>query len=167
MKIINEKGKLFGIINVVDLMALVAVIAVIGGVAWKIFAPTVTEAVSPQVLMTTTVVVKSTSPELVAELERNSQIGKSLVSGNEYVDAEIISMELSDTIMQATTYEGEIINTPHPINKDVTFVIESYVSKNTPVPKIATQEIRAGRTMIVKTNDFEMNANIISVVIEE
>ena len=38
MKIINEKGKLFGIINVVDLLVLVAAIAVVAGVGYKLFA---------------------------------------------------------------------------------------------------------------------------------
>ena len=35
MKIINEKGKLFGIINVVDLLVLVAAIAVVAGVGYS------------------------------------------------------------------------------------------------------------------------------------
>lgn len=35
MKIINEKGKLFGIINVVDLLVLVAAIAVVAGVGYQ------------------------------------------------------------------------------------------------------------------------------------
>ena len=32
--------------------------------------------------------------------------------------------------------------------------------KDTASPSIGTQEIRAGRTMIVKTNDFETTGNI-------
>ena len=39
MKIINEKGKLFGLINIVDLLVLVAAIAVVAGVGYKLFAP--------------------------------------------------------------------------------------------------------------------------------
>ncbi|MGE4547983.1 MAG: DUF4330 family protein, partial [Intestinibacillus sp.] len=34
MKILSEKGKLFGLINIVDLFVLVAVIAVVGGIGW-------------------------------------------------------------------------------------------------------------------------------------
>ena len=43
MKIINEKGKLFGIINVVDLLVLVAAIAVVAGVGYKLFAKQIKE----------------------------------------------------------------------------------------------------------------------------
>ena len=39
MKIINEKGKLFGVINVVDLLVLLAVIAVVIGVGYKLLPP--------------------------------------------------------------------------------------------------------------------------------
>ena len=49
MKIINEKGKLFGIINVVDLLVLVAAIAVVAGVGYKLFAKQIKEVASPQV----------------------------------------------------------------------------------------------------------------------
>ena len=47
MKIINEKGKLFGIINVVDLLVLVAAIAVVAGVGYKLFAQQIKEVASP------------------------------------------------------------------------------------------------------------------------
>ena len=38
MKLINEKGKLFGIINVVDLIIVVMVIAMVGAVATNMVA---------------------------------------------------------------------------------------------------------------------------------
>ena len=37
MKIINEKGKLFGLINIVDLLVLIAAVAVAAGVGYKLF----------------------------------------------------------------------------------------------------------------------------------
>ena len=46
-------------------------------------------------------------------------------------------------------------------------MIEAPVRKDTPAPKIGTQEVRMGRTFILKTNDFETNANIELVVMGE
>ena len=54
MKIINEKGKLFGIINVVDLLVLVAAIAVVAGVGYKLFAKQIKEARLRRYLLPTT-----------------------------------------------------------------------------------------------------------------
>ena len=36
MKIINEKGKLFGLINIVDLLVLIAAVAVAAGVGYAV-----------------------------------------------------------------------------------------------------------------------------------
>ena len=46
MKIINEKGKLFGIINLVDLLVLLLVIAVVAVVGIKLFGTKAVEVVS-------------------------------------------------------------------------------------------------------------------------
>ena len=65
MKIINEKGKLFGVINVVDLLVLLAAIAVIAGVGYKLFAPQIASVAARQVPMTVTVRVLGATPFLV------------------------------------------------------------------------------------------------------
>ena len=62
MKIINEKGKLFGVVNIVDLLVLLAVIAVAAGVGYKLFAPQIVEATSKQVPMTVVVRVRGATP---------------------------------------------------------------------------------------------------------
>ena len=143
MKIINEKGKLFGLINIVDLLVLIAAVAVAAGVGYKLFAPQIKESVQPQVELTAIVRVRGATPFLVTEVERNSQVGKQLVSGNSYVTA------------------------VDPDKKDIVFTIKTTVPKGTATPSIGTQEVRAGRTFIVKTNDFETSGNIDSVDIAE
>lgn len=163
MKIINEKGKLFGLINVVDLLVLIAAIAIVGGIGWKLFAAPVAEAVSPQVEMTSVMRIRGATPFLVSELSRNDQTGKKLVSGNDFVDATIAHMEIQDYIQQVTTADGRIVNALDPSKKDVVVIVKSKVTKGTPTPKIGTQEVRAGRTFILKTDDFETTANIDSV----
>ena len=109
MKIINEKGKLFGIINVVDLLVLVAAIAVVAGVGYKLFAKQIKEVASPQVSLTMTVRVRGATPFLVNEVQRNSQVGKSLVNGNSYVNAQITDMKIDDYNQQVTTADGRIV----------------------------------------------------------
>lgn len=166
MKIINEKGKLFGIINVVDLLALLALLAVIGGVGYKLFANRITDAVSPKVDITTTILVRGAQPYLVEELQRNSPVGKPMVNGTAFLeDASIESMEFSDYVQQLSTSDGRLVDFIDGRRKDVTFVIRGKVAKDSAVLKIGSQEVRAGRTFYVKTNDFEVAGNIISVVV--
>lgn len=169
MKVLNEKGKLFGVINIIDLLVLIAVIAVIGGIGWKLFAPAVKEVTSKQVEMTTVMRVRGATPFLVTELQRegNDQVGKALVSGNDYVNAKIESVEITDYVQQIPTADGRIANALDPSKKDVVIVVKSQVAAGTPTPKIGTQEVRAGRTFIIKTNNFETTANIDSVDFNE
>ena len=160
MKIINEKGKLFGVINVVDLLVLLAVIAVVIGVGYKLFAPQIADATATQVPMTVTVRVRGATPFLVEEVQRNSQVGKQIVSGNSYTNAVITDMQIEDYVQQVTTADGSIVNALDPSKKDLVFTIETTVPEGTAAPSIGTQEVRAGRTFIVKTNDFETTGNI-------
>nr|WP_295949332.1 DUF4330 domain-containing protein [uncultured Agathobaculum sp.] len=160
MKIINEKGKLFGVINVVDLLVLLAVIAVVIGVGYKLFAPQIADATATQVPMTVTVRVRGATPFLVEEVQRNSQVGKQIVSGNSYTNAVITDMQIEDYVQQVTTADGRIVDALDGTKKDLVFTIETTVPEGTASPTIGTQEVRAGRTFIVKTNDFETTGNI-------
>ena len=110
MKIINEKGKLFGLINIVDLLVLIAAVAVAAGVGYKLFAPQIKESVQPQVELTAIVRVRGATPFLVTEVERNSQVGKQLVSGNSYVNGTIEDMKIEDYAQQVTTADGHRIH---------------------------------------------------------
>ena len=168
MKLIDKKGKLFGVINVVDLLAALAVLLVVGGVCWKLFAPKVSEVVAPQVTMTTTLRVRGASVAMVAQLEKSSPVGKKLVSGNDYVaDTEVMSMAVEPYVIQVETADGRIVSAADPEKQDIVLVVTSKVSKDTPVPKIANQEVRCGRTFTFKTNDFETYANIEAVDFSE
>ena len=104
---------------------------------------------------------------LVTEVERNSQVGKQLVSGNSYVNGTIEDMKIEDYAQQVTTADGRIVTAVDPDKKDIVFTIKTTVPKGTATPSIGTQEVRAGRTFIVKTNDFETSGNIDSVDIAD
>lgn len=166
MKLITKEGKLFGIINIVDLMVLILVIALTAGIGYKLFAPKVREVASPTVTMTTICRIRGATSFMQDELNRNDQTGKKLVSGNDYVDATIESITMEDYIVQSITDEGIIVDSLDPTKKDVIVTIKSKVAKDTPTPKIGNQEVRAGRTLILKTNDFETVANIDAVIFE-
>lgn len=167
MKVINEKGKLFGVINIVDLLVLLAAIAVVAGVGYKLFAPKIADVTAKQVELTMVVRVRGATPFLQDEVERNSQVGKKLVSGNSYVNAEIVDMTVEDYVQQVTTADGRIVDALDGTKKDLVFTVKTTVPDGTPSPSIGTQEVRAGRTFILKTNDFETTGNIDSVDIAD
>ena len=85
MKIINEKGKLFGLINIVDLIIILALLAVIGAVGVKLLAKPVGETISPKSEMIVTMRVRGAMLYFTAEIMK-IEPGEKLVSGNSYVE---------------------------------------------------------------------------------
>ena len=160
MKIVNEKGKLFGIINVVDLLILLVIVAVAGGVFWQLLGTQVANKVAPQVDLITEVVVIGMPPRILTEVERQDLIGEQIVAGNEYLSATIEDVKIEDYITQVTTDDGRIVDATDPSKKDVVFTIKTKVAADTASPKIGSQEIRAGKTYIVKTQTFECSGTI-------
>lgn len=164
MKIINEKGKLFGIINVVDLICILIVLLLVIGVGWKLLGDKVQETVSPTTTMTTTLRIRGAQSYLIDELEKHDITGDQLVAGNDYVPgAYVKSVEFIPYVTQATTDEGVIVDAEDPTKMDVIVIVESEISSTTPILKIGTQEVRAGRTFTIKTRYFETAASIESV----
>ena len=165
MKIVNEKGKLFGIINVVDLVILLAVVVVVGAIIWQVFGNRVTDAVSKQEEVTIVVSIAGSHPDLVEEVLRQDLVGEQIVSGNEYVNAYITNVWLEDYVMQIPTADGTIVDATDPTQKTIYIEIKSQVAAGTASPSICSQELRAGRTYIVKTQTFECSGIIYYVQI--
>ncbi|MBQ5797147.1 MAG: DUF4330 domain-containing protein, partial [Firmicutes bacterium] len=121
MKLINEKGKLFGIINVVDLIIVVMVIAMVGAVATMVLGDQVTQAVSPQVEATAEIEIIGAAPRLYNEVLRQELVGEKMVSGNTYLDATVEDVWLEDYVTQAVTDNGTIVDAKDPTKKKVVF----------------------------------------------
>jgi hypothetical protein len=155
MKLIDEKGKLLGLINVVDLIAVVAVIAVIGAIAVQLLGAKVTDVVSEKVDCYAEVAIIGAAPRIFEEAIRQDLTGERLVSGNEYLEGTVEDLWLEDYWMQAITADGRIVDAKDPTKKTIVVLIRATVPKGTASPKIGSQELRAGRTYIVKTQTFE------------
>lgn len=167
MKLVNEKGKLFGIINVVDLLVLLAVICVVGAIVWQLLGAKVNDAISEQSELTMVVAIAGAHPDLVDEVMRQDLEGEKIVTGNQYLDAYVSRVWTEDYVKQIETYDGNIVDGTDPTKSDIMVEIKSTVAKGTPSPKIGSQEIRAGRTYIVKTQTFECSGTIYYVDIAD
>lgn len=162
MKLVNEKGKLFGIINVIDLVILLAVILVAAAAVYKFAAPTVGDVVAPKSDMYVSMRIRGAMDYLNAELLK-MQPGDKLVAGNGYIDAEIVSVESLPYLSAANTADGKFVTAADPQKYDVIVTVHSKQSKTDPILKIGTQEVRIGRGFILKTQTVEVNSIIETV----
>lgn len=158
MKLINEKGKIFGLINIVDLIVLVLIIAVAGAVCFKMFSPKANAPVESKgdQYCYVTVLAQQVVPESAADLK----VGDHLVANNEFTDAEIVSVSEAPAAQVNANAEGKSILSEHPLWKDLTVVVKEKIDPSSVILKVGGQEVRVNYPYILKTQTVECNSKI-------
>jgi hypothetical protein len=156
MKLIDERGKLFGKFNLVDLLLLLTVVAVIGGVVFAILAPTIRERTNPLVTLTFTARVRYVIPQTAENVVRQGP--GQLIAGNDFVrDARVVHVEIVPHEDSIRTADGRFEYAVDPWRVDLLFTIEARVRRG-PIIRVGTQEVRVGHGHFVKTTMYELGA---------
>lgn len=150
MKIINEKGKLFGLVNVLDLITIVLIIAVVFGVYIKFF-----KGAGDISILTSD---KTKEMEFVVRLNPNYEdyfkqlaIGDKIAENKRYLDAKITKVEIVDYYRSASDEKGNLKLTKHPYFKEALVTIKGTVVDKDPIYKLGVQEVRVGTPHFVIT----------------
>lgn len=167
MKVIDEKGKLFGKLNIIDLVVIVLIIAAVAVVGVKLLGGSGGIA-STETKLTYTVRVTAQNENIadfVAEYV-DSATGKSdqLLAGGGLLNAYVVDFWTEPTSYNVTnTYSVEVYDQQAAEAAgliDLCFVIETTVS-NTVINEVGTQEVRVGRNHIVKTAHMEFDNGVV------
>lgn len=160
MKLIDEKGKLFGKLNIVDLIVVVVIVVLIAAVAVrftssKLNANGLNPASEDQYCYVT-----AFASLQVPEVAESLKIGDHVVAGGKYTDAEIVDIKVEPAAYVGVNSEGKAVYSEHPIWKDVTVVIKEKINPSNITIKVGGQEARVGYSYIIKTQTVEANAKI-------
>ena len=163
----DEKGRLFGKINLVDLLIIVVVIIVAAVVGVK-FLGGGKSAINPsKTHITYTVLVENVQPAVYENIQAVLEEGPStLMASGELLDGQVTAVTAvphEESVTVSTTANAVVL----PVGRgllDLTFTIEANVV-NPITTELGTQEVRIGKTHIVKTDTFELvNGTIMSCV---
>ena len=161
---IDEKGRLFGKINIVDLLVILVILIGIVVVAVKFLAPGSTTAVNPpKTHVTYQVLVESVQPEVYDNIKPLVDAGDAtLMASGEYLDGKVTAVTAESHASQASvSTSGDMLLVPVGSDLlDLTFTIECNVV-NPITTEIGPQEVRIGKTHIVKTDKFELTNGVI------
>ena len=146
MKLIDEKGRLFGKINLIDLLVLVLVVAVVLAVGWKLVGRKAAASVSNNNHEITFTVLFEDQPIEVAEFAE-TQIGKQIVNNAKLVSAEITGCEAVSSIRTLG-------------HSDLSITIRATGTFSGNVWQVGSQEVRVGYEYILKTSEFELTGII-------
>lgn len=143
MKIIDEKGRLFGKLNLIDLLVILVALAAVFVLIWKLGGKKAAEnlAAKPQTVRFT-VLVQDVPEEICKFAE--TQVGASLVNNGKVLNAVITDAE----------------TVPAESGCDLYVTVDAEVSYSEYVYKVGTQEVRVGYEYILKTTAFELTGVI-------
>ena len=149
MKFIDEKGRIFGKINIFDLIVLLALIIVAGGVGYKVVKDKA-EAAGKIPTKTYIVTVKSSAmPETYSEaLKKDPRI---YYDNDQFVNAKIIDIREEPAVITVQTDDGKLIEAVSPDLKDVYIDLEVEDKQDLPDIRIGRYAVAVGGKLTVKS----------------
>lgn len=165
MKMIDEKGRLFGKINLIDLLALVLVVAVVAVAAVKFLQPGDEEKVEQGDMtgLSYTVLCRMVHKD-IAEYIVQTQTGKQLMSNGEVLEGCTIENVLQEPFYESYVTDAGVYNKVESDEYcDLVFVIAGEAPFTANAYKVGSQEVRVGKSHIVKTVDFEITGTVMAM----
>ena len=147
-------------INIIDIAVIAILLIAIAVVGIKLAGNKVQDAVANKVDCYAEVVIVGAQPRIYNEVFRQDLVGEKMVSGNEFLSSTIEDVWLEDYVTQVVTADGGTVDSVDPTQKNIVVLVKTQVSEGTASPKIGSQELRAGKTFIVKTQTFETSGVI-------
>lgn len=170
MKVIDEKGRLFGKLNVIDLLALllvaaVAVLLVVRMAKGRSTGLPTNDKDPVTVVYTVTVAnVPPESYEVVRRfVDKASDKKDRLMTGTQLLDGYVTDCVAVPHISYTTDASGQVSAVPssgEDKRLDLTFTLEATVT-NTVTNAVGSQEVRVGNSQYVKTAHFDFYGTIL------
>ena len=159
---IDEKGRLFGKINIIDLLVILIVVIAAAAVAVKLLGNSSFFAEAPQTsTVVYTVKVSCVQPEVFQAIQAYPD-DPLMAGGKLYPEAKVISVtsEPHPSSMTVSNQSGVLVLPLDDDLLDLTFTIQAEIED--PVTTlVGTQEVRIGKTHIVKTAHYELAGGVI------
>ena len=167
MKLLDEKGRLFGKINLVDLIVIVVIVAVVIGVVWKVFGDSIEEAVTADSGSTLTyeVVVTGIDNE-ICDSVMESYAGQ-MMSNGELVEGYVIDCQIEPYYVTDISDSGEFISAVSQTRSNLRFVMVATLEDGDIANTVGSQEVRIGKSHIVKTCDIELTGTVTALEVTE
>lgn len=161
----DEKGRLFGKINIVDLLVIVVIViaAVFVGMKFLGNRDNGGGIGTAKTRVVYTVLVEGVQPAVYENVRACVDAGDArLMASGELLDGSVtaVSAEAHEEHVTVSGAEGTVVLPVEEGLLDLTFTIECNVT-NTITTEIGTQEVRIGKSHIVKTDKFELTGGVV------
>lgn len=167
MSMIDKKGKIFGKLNIIDLIAILLIVAVLALIGYKLLVRSPGGLAGEGQAVVYTVEVKGVEPEVYEFIQK--QLPSQLMAANELLDASVT--DVTATPVEHDTYAMmwnanlgvETLTQVDAGTYNLVFTIEGTVKDNLS-SELGTQEIPCGQVPYCETATFELEGGIITSV---
>lgn len=159
MMFIDKKGKIFGVINIIDLFVVLAVVLLGVGYLYRDHGSEI------QVGSGKSVTVKLVCNYAFPGAEESLRVGDHLVASSSLTGAVIKDIKVEQANETAPDDKGQMVLSKNPFRKDIYLTIEATDAQISPAEIIvAGQKCRAGKEdFFVKTQTVELKATVLDV----
>jgi len=152
MKVLDEKGRLFGLINIIDLFVLLVVVALIAGGIWFVSRNSTPDTAGP----TETYYVTIKCKELDADFADYIHKGDRLYYAGGFTDVEVTDVNVEPAKIDVVRDDGTIAVTEHPEKKDIYVTVKVNSKPDDPMLWIGQLHANVGKELVLKTQYIEV-----------
>lgn len=156
---IDQKGKLFGKVNVIDFFVVLLIVVLGVGVVYKVATGGQGGALENGREIHYVVQAKDILPEVTQTLQEGDQ----LFIGDDTVQAWVEKIEDQPAKYFASTADGKLVEQESPTNKDALITIRAVVADNDKFPKLGVQVILVGWDFTIKTKTAYVKGVVVDI----
>ncbi len=160
MKLINDKGKIFGLINIIDLMVLLLVLLVAVGAVYKFTG-------TSQQAQAVTVEFQVMVPHIRPEMAEIIKVGDKMVQGNSYTPVTVKEVKLEPGYSVNVNAQGQRVESFDPYLVDIYVTNTGQTTLSSATISMGGQDIRVGKEYYVKSRDYEFKGTVVKVEVKE
>jgi hypothetical protein len=154
---LDDRGRLWGRVNIIDLVVILIVAVVLLGAGYKLLK-------AKPAAQVATVRFEVLAPSVLPQAAREIHQGDRLVAGNNLMPDKITSVQVKPAELGLSTADGTRVRARDPYLKDVYVWVQGRAPVSGGTVTMADQQIRAGANFILKTRLFESDkATILTV----
>ncbi|MCX7773907.1 MAG: DUF4330 domain-containing protein [Clostridia bacterium] len=149
MKLIDEKGRLFGKVNIFDFIILLAIVLVVGGVGYKLIQRSKEKSGQIPVKNYIVTVKCAAMPDTFSKaLEKDKRL---YYDNDGFVNAKIVAIKEVPAVIEVTTADGKLVEAESPSLNDVYVDLEVADKANEETIKIGRTTVSVGSKLNIKT----------------
>lgn len=153
----NNKGKIFGKLHILDILVIVfAVIVALTAFARLSGNDIVSFSNGEDVKVQYTVLTY----EYGQDYFQSARVGDAIAEDKRFLDGKITNIEIVDKIISQIDNNGDLVTAPHPELKRALITVETTVEYKNSVYKMGKQEIREGKPNFVITERCNLSGII-------